>query len=279
MSKTTKTIIIIAAILIVVGMALCVTAFASADWNINKLYSLVNAHGEPEYTKQQYDIPVEGLSQLSVENVADNVTLLLNTEDTIRVVCYDTQYYTYRVEANGDTLDIRYYKPDSVLGWINLIPNLGSANLEIWLPESFFTEANIDLETVSGEIRLDNIRGKDLNAETVSGSIQISGGTFNQITWQTISGDVALTDIAGTVPKGETTSGSINILNCAFTEMYLYTMSGDIQATLLGNSQDYRIKAQSVSGDIEKDRGNDQADQQIYMETVSGDIDLQFIEQ
>jgi len=277
MSKTTKTIIIIAAVMIVIGVALCTIAFSSADWSINKLYSLVNNYDAPDYQEQEYRIPAEGLSQLKVDTVTDNAIIRVNPENDIRVVCRDTQYYVYQVEASGNTLSIDYRKPDSFFGWINLIPHIAPANVEIWLPESFFTEGNIDLDLVSGDIYLENIRGNDFHADTVSGDIQISGCNFTQINWQTVSGDVALSDSEGVTSKGETTSGNIQIRDCAFEEMLLSTISGEIEARLLGDSHDYRIEAQSVSGDIEKDRGNDQADKTIYLETVSGDIDLQFI--
>lgn len=279
MNKTTKTIVIIAAVMIVAGMSLCVVAFSTADWNINKLYSLVNAYDDPQYKEQEYHIPAIGLTQLTVDTVSDNVIILPNTENEIRVVCRDTQYYTYRVETSGSTLHIDYYKPASWFGFINLIPRIAPANVEIWLPETFFTEGNIDVELISGDISMENIRGNILRAETVSGNIKMNSCQIGQISWNTVSGETVLTDCTGGVPQGKTTSGDIQIRDCAFDRMILHTVSGDIKATLLGESQDYRIETESISGDIQKDRGNAQAEQLIYLETVSGDIDLQFYPQ
>lgn len=279
MNKTTKTIVIIAAVMIVAGMALCIIAFSTADWNINKLYSLVNAYDDPQYKEQEYHIPAIGLNHLEVDIVSDNVIILPHTENDIRVICRDTQYYTYRVETSGSTLYIDYYKPDSWLGFINLIPRITPANVEIWLPETFFTGGNIDLELISGDISMENIRGNILHAETVSGNIKMNSCHIGQISWDTVSGETIFTDCTGVVPKGETTSGDIQIRDCAFNRMILHTVSGDIKAALLGESQDYRIETKSISGDIKKDRGNAQAEQLIYLETVSGDIDLQFYPQ
>ncbi|MBS1348540.1 MAG: DUF4097 family beta strand repeat protein [Firmicutes bacterium] len=242
MNKTTKTVIIIAVVIIIIGIIMCSIALFTGGRGVLEHYGAYIRWGSPEYQQQEYAFDPSIVNGLEVSAVADDVYLHLNTgSDEIKVSCTDSQYYQYNVAVSGDTLLVEYHENiavDSLFEWGFFWSDEG--RVDIWLPESFLQEGYITLDSVSGDVVVEQLNGAQLDANTVSGNIELH--------------------------------------RCTFTEMSLETVSGDIEGTLLGNRGDYHIEYENLSGDVEingpSDLGSGQLD--IHLNTISGDIKLDF---
>ena len=242
MNKTTKTVIIIAVVIIIIGIIMCSIALFTGGSGVLEHYGTCIRWGSPEYQQQEYAFDPSTVNRLEVSAVADDVYLHLNTgSDEIKVSCTDSQYYQYNVVVSGDTLLVDYNEnivADSLFEWGFFWSDEG--RVDIWLPESFLLEGCITLDSVSGDVVMEQLDGAQLAANTVSGNIEVH--------------------------------------RCTFTEMILETVSGDIEGTLLGNRGDYHIEYDSLSGDVEINgpSGSGSGQREILLNTVSGDIELDF---
>ncbi|WP_430391346.1 DUF4097 family beta strand repeat-containing protein [Dyella sp. 20L07] len=94
----------------------------------------------------------------------------------------------------------------------------------------------VALQTVSGDILAPNV-GSEAELQTVSGRIRVSGGPWRKLNLSTVSGDVQLT--GGTAPNGTFDVDS---------------MSGDVQVQFPANTS-ATIHASTFSGDLRSDFG------------------------
>jgi hypothetical protein len=285
MSKPAKTFLIIAAIMIMTGLVLSVAAFFSGNWHLSwdngnlPILSDDSEQSPVSYEPQEYTVDAAGITRLDIGAVADDIIIQVNQDSNDIIVYYNnSKYHRYDVENTGNTLSISYHDLKHGLGFFELQRHIRPSQMEIWLPQSFFSEGNLDLELVSGGIELNGILGRSCDLKSVSGDIQLLDCSFSELIWYSVSGDILIRGGQG-IATGESISGEATIENADFSELEIETVSGDINADFRGTSDDYSIDTDSVSGDIEADRGNDQAARHIDLETISGDIELDFISQ
>ncbi|NLF79914.1 MAG: DUF4097 domain-containing protein [Clostridia bacterium] len=282
MNKTVKVILIIAAVMIMTGLALCVAAIASGNWHPIRCGNNIPLTAEDAqteasgYQSQEYQIDADGISRLEISAVADNIIIKAHADSNNIIVHYtNSKYHRYDIKATGGNLSIRYRDLDHGLGFFALRQCLLPTQMELWLPQSFFERGELDLELVSGKIELQGISGASCAVKSVSGDIQLLDCAFDELDWYSVSGDTLIRGGSGSA-HGEAISGSATIEGAGFSKLEINLVSGDIEAELLGSSQDYRIDTKSVSGDVEADRGNDLAAGHIDLQTISGDIELVF---
>ncbi len=97
--------------------------------------------------------------------------------------------------------------------------------------------AEIDVEGVEGEQELQSVSGgisttafgADVEAETVSGSIDIAGSnTDTETELTTVSGSIAARDMAGTIDL-ESVNGKLDVAGGSFSDASLETVNGRIE--------------------------------------------------
>ncbi|MBP6215869.1 MAG: DUF4097 family beta strand repeat protein [Luteimonas sp.] len=149
-----------------------------------------------------------------------------------------------------------------------------------------------EISSVSGDLRL-NLNSRDVDAETVSGSISLRGRIGGQISAETVSGDISI-DTRGEAARRLSTSSVSG--NASFTgaladsgRISAESVSGDIRLTL-PKSLSARVHAESFSGSLsapgvsvsrpkygpgssfEHTFGSGSGE--IHLETFSGDAEL-----
>lgn len=128
-------------------------------------------------------------------------------------------------------------------------------------------------EAVSGDILIAKARGA-LAAETVSGDIEVEGGVFNQLDAQTVSGGIRLTgDFAkdGTY-RFESHSGTIELWlpQTVSADFEISTYSGEIDSDFGGHP---RRKGKYSPGE-ELDLTTGDGGATVRIDTFSGDVEL-----
>lgn len=131
-------------------------------------------------------------------------------------------------------------------------------------------------ESTSGDVIINNISATEcINASSVSGEIDLSNVKGKEIFANTISGGVMLTDtVASQKLKANSTSGEINLKRCDAKNIVLDTVSGEISGTLLSNKQ---FITETTSGTVNVPQSV--SNEECRITTVSGDIYIKIADQ
>jgi DUF4097 and DUF4098 domain-containing protein YvlB len=140
----------------------------------------------------------------------------------------------------------------------------GGVDYTIALPNS----ANVTLRTVSGDLRISNVRG-ELRAETVSGDV-IASQLGRVRTLKAVSGDIQVTDAEGAELTAGTVSGDVVARNLRVKAIDLESVSGDLRFT---DVESDRVNLRTINGDIEYN-GRLTRSGRYDMQSHSGDIRL-----
>ena len=140
----------------------------------------------------------------------------------------------------------------------------GGVDYTVALPSS----ANVTLRTVSGDLRVTNVRG-ELRAETVSGDV-VASQLGRVRTLRAVSGDLQITDAEGDELTAGTVSGDVIARNVRVKTMDFESVSGDLR---FSEAESERVNMRSISGDIEYG-GRLARSGRYELQSHSGDIRL-----
>lgn len=159
----------------------------------------------------------------------------------------------------------------------------GVIQLTIRIPAGF---PKVSVQTVSGDVKISEIRVAGLAVQTVSGDVDLRQSHSERLKVQTVSGDVWVEEFAGSEVHAKTVSGELEWDNFSCDDFCLETTSGDIRLNCgntgevaavavsgdieVGNVFGRRLSAKTTSGDVEIDSGF----VAYYLATASGDIEL-----
>lgn len=130
--------------------------------------------------------------------------------------------------------------------------------------------ADLEVDTVSADIRVSGMASRELSLQSVSGDITANGAPRRgKVT--SVSGDIHLA-MNSPLLRVETVSGNLVTQGRLNGEIALESVSGDIRLDSLGERV-RKLSADSVSGDMELTVALAD-DGEIRMESVSGDLRL-----
>ncbi|MCE5187762.1 MAG: DUF4097 domain-containing protein [Eubacteriales bacterium] len=218
--------------------------FGRLGWNggwINNLIdrAVYTSGGMNEDTNEiiaseQASVPADSIRKIKIDWVAGNVEIRLGTgsEITFSESSYrnltERQKMRYSVSSEG-TLKINFCEDlDNVFDWFSVDSNMPAKTLVMEIPSSLLGQlTNLEIDTVSAEIDLSGVYGTETDLETVSGGINC-------------------TDIAADRLDISSTSGSIVCENAKAQKLDLGNISGSIRA----EGEFVEIDAETVSGSM-----------------------------
>lgn len=128
--------------------------------------------------------------------------------------------------------------------------------------------ADLEVETVSADISVSGMASRELELESVSGDI-VANGAPRRGNISSVSGDIRLAMNSPSL-RVETVSGRLIAQGRLNGEVALESVSGDIQLNTLGERV-RKLVADSVSGDMDLNLALAE-EGEIRMESVSGDL-------
>jgi len=181
------------------------------------------------------------------------------------------------VTSNGNHTTVRVVLPSGG-NWTGD----SSADLKIRVPQKSQLEVSLvssdlrvsgvngnqHLQTVSGDIAGDV--GGDVQVNTVSGDVRLATRSSHNTQFKTVSGDVSITGADGTV-QGNSVSGDTQVSLGTVSRAHFETVSGDINVTAAALAPSAQFDANSVSGDLRIQFGA-LPDADFDVQSFSGDI-------
>lgn len=297
MSKTTKTWLIIAASLVVIGCMVFVGVMSMLKWDFTKLSTV-------KYETNDYEINEDYKNISIVTDTADIVFVPAENSKGL-VVCYEQKNAKHSVTVNDGTLEIevadtrRWYEhigitfgapkitvyiPQGEYGALSVKSNTG--NVEI--PKDFKFESIdvlestgnvtsyasaselIKIKTSTGGIRVENISAGALDLSVSTGRITVSSVTCEgDVTVNVSTGKTNMTDIKcrNVISSGNT--GGISLKNVIAAEKFSIERStGDVR---FDGSDAAEIFVKTDTGDVS---GTLLSDKVFITETDTGSINV-----
>lgn len=198
----------------------------------------------------------------------------------VNIIYHDQDYIAFSETANRDLSSkevVRYWQNGAIL---NLrFAEAGRQNfnnlhkvLTILMP-STMTLQTLDIETISANVKVENIEGNILDVETVSGNIKLNEVNFRDNNLSSVSGKIEGELKQSEELDVETVSGDIDLFSSYTKEFDIETVSGAIELSL-NNGQiygdpDWRGDIETVSGNVEV-RLLENTEFVLYLKTTSG---------
>lgn len=167
------------------------------------------------------------------------------------------------VEGDGDHLEVRVKTPQN-MGWAGR--KVGPTDLRLMVP----LRADLEIDSVSASVDVSGVAPSSLSVDSVSGDVVVAGAP-KEITVDSVSGTVTLTVNSSSV-EVDSVSGSINLRGRMNGEVSAETVSGDIDV-MVKDEKLRELSATTVSGDATLRTGL-ATNGRIHFETVSGDLTL-----
>lgn len=284
MKSSVKKWFIAAGIMIAAGIIICVGIFTASGFKI----SVFNT--SKERVKKEENILRNYIVNLYLETSSNEVILKKATgKDFISVTYYENEDITFDFIDTGDTDGTLKIIEKDNRKWYEMIFmnfDIQDTPLIVEIPEDKWEEINIDtssgdilideincnkliIDTSSGEIKAKNLSAKkEALFDTSSGDIDISNVLSERISVDTSSGETHISNITNSADMNiESSSGDVSIKKSVLTnQIVINTSSGE---TDISNVSANNMIISSNSGDIEFSR----ADAMDYkIDTSSGDV-------
>lgn len=227
-----------------------------------------------------YKVSAQGVTKIDIKWTAGQVYLRPGDGENIEFL-----------EASDQRLDskscLSYQIEDGKLT-IRYIAGLrtdAAKDLTVFLPESLKgTLEELDVETASAEVLLEDVRVEKLDVETVSGTCSLMDGACGEADLSTTSGDIFVDGWESRSWDVETVSGYVVLSPTIFPqELDMETTSGDIDL-FLPASDSFALKWKTVSGQLDSSYDDLAFDGKVYrhgpggpvfsVETVSGNLHI-----
>lgn len=204
-------------------------------------------------------VPAENVTTLDIQLHNGDVNLYVSEQDTIEIAG-DTEELEIRLDNSG-SLFVRQGKTAS--STVMFGRGLVCADVDLTLPAKVWE--NLKIHTVNGDVTFnDALETAKLTVQTVSGDVSVDNVTSPDLTIKSVSGDIGGDGITGNV-KVETVSGDVD-LNGNFGDVSVSSMSGDVSVGDLFSS----VSCSSVSGDVDVE--SESLPESMNLSSKSGDI-------
>lgn len=278
MKKSTKKWLIAALILVLVGGAIvaAVTVYVDMD------YSRLNTE---KYVTNTTEI-TEDFDNIQIKTYSADITFIPTKSDKCKVVCNKCEDLTHTITSENGTLsvdekdnrefidkiaftvsspttEITVYLPVKEYGKLQINDDNG----DVIIPEDF-TFTDITVFGQNGEIECNANADNNIEIETYSGDINLSGVTAKGINLNSKSGEIELKDIACSEDCiAHNDMGDVNAENVSCGNFLSDALSGEIRLkNVVANK---KMDIQRNTGDIRLHASD--ADE-IYLKTESGSI-------
>lgn len=259
MKKSVKVALIVAAVLIVAGIAIGVVpaVILKGDWN--------GLNFNNQFVEKTADF--SGVRYIETETASYDVKFEASPDNELHVRWVDGKSFCFKVEQTGRSLKIEYVQNKT--RWFESITlSIGvNTDVVVQVPTG---KTEIAASTKSGSVALDDLTlAGELTVASSSGRIKINNVSLpGSLSTSSQSGDVELSGVSGENVNASTNSGRISLNGVdAKAGIKVDSSSGRTEIT---DSSCVSVDAESSSGEIELKRVSVSGG--VALESTSGRI-------
>lgn len=238
----TKTWLIIAACLVLIGCVIFGGVMQMLKWDFTKLSTV-------KYETNRYELQEE-YKNISIVTVTANVEFVPSENQTTSVVCYEQKSLKHTVTVKDGTLVIEI---NDTRKWYEHIGiHFGTPKITVYIPQREWSVLLVKADT--GDISVENIAAQTLDLRVSTGRITVSDVTCQgDVNIRVSTGKTVLTDLQckNLISTGNTGSmvlkqvvaaekfsikrstGDIKLEGCDAAELFMETNTGDVEGSLL----------------------------------------------
>lgn len=253
-------------------------------WSLKKAFGT----GYEHKVNQEEIINITDISNITVSTVSVPIKLyVVEGTDELKA------HYHGSVQTNGTPPELEVKQSGNKIvvrenrsQKINMGFNFENLSMDIYLPKQYQNE--LSLNSISGEVVMDELQLREIEAETVSGKISLDGAILERGFFKSTSGKIEINHYLGEL-RGETVSGHIAVVLAGLEdEIAINSISGKINVVLPSDSS-FELMAKSTSGKITNDfpmtiNGKSKSntlegivgkgEHDLELKTTSGDINI-----
>lgn len=261
---------------------------------------------ENEYSIGNIDSISAQIQNIEIDWVSGKVNLIPYDGDTVKVEEFSVNDIEEKYELRWRVKEnILYIKPCESTGAWNLANKIPTKTLCVYLPEALAANMNkIEIDTASAWISVTGVTATEIDTATASGDTWFEKCTVTNLNIENVSGYTNCTEVNVEKIDAEIVSGNIDVLGNVKTfdaesvsgtvhlatdiapdRADISTVSGEIKLRLPDNDG-FNIRFDSVSGKITSDfpltiNGGDKTygngTRSYDLETVSGNVNIELV--
>ena len=279
MKKATKIWLIIAALLVVAGLALFTAAMSAYRWNFTRLSTVT-------YETNTYEIG-EDFRNISINIDTADVVFALSDSGSCRVECYEEEKAKHSVTVQEGTLTIQLVDERSPEDYIQHIGiNVGSPKITVYLSEGQYASlsvrgstgdidvpeamqfGDVDISFSTGDVSFFASAAASVKIKTGTGSIRMEHTSAGTLDLSVSTGHIAVSDAAcdGNVQVSVST-GKVSFTNLRCQSLLSQGNTGDILMENVIATDSFSIKR--TTGDVALVRCDAS---EIFIKTTTGDV-------
>lgn len=279
MKKATKIWLIIAALLVVAGLALFTAAMSAYRWNFTRLSTVT-------YETNTYEIS-EIFTNISIDTDTADIIFLPSPDGKCRVECCEEEKAKHSVTVQEGTLTIQLMDERTVEDYIPYIGiNIGSPKITVYLPEGQYASlsvrgstgdidvpeamqfGDVDISFSTGDVSFSASAAASVKIKTGTGSIRMEHTSTGTLDLSVSTGHIAVSDVAceGNVQVSVST-GKVNFTNLRCQNLLSQGNTGDILLENVIAADSFSIER--TTGDVTLVRCDAS---EIFIKTTTGDV-------
>ncbi len=256
MSKKTKTWLVIAAFLAVIGGVIFGGVMMKLEWDFTKLSTV-------EYVSNDYEI-TENYRNITIVTDTADVVFAPSETATSSVVCYEQKNMVHTVAVRDGTLFIEIVDTRKWYEYIGIA--FGSPQITVYMPQGEYGVLSVKSST--GDVTSDAFSWQEIKINTSTGNIRVENASVEMLDLSVSTGKVTVTDVTceGDV-KINVSTGKTSITDVRCKTVISNGNTGDILLQNVIAAEKFSIERST--GDVRFD-GCDAAD--IVVKTDTGDV-------
>ncbi|MCL2408722.1 MAG: DUF4097 domain-containing protein [Oscillospiraceae bacterium] len=198
-----------------------------------------------------YNVPTDGVDSMSIEWVSGDCSITPYDGNSIKITEFARRDLAEReklvLDVSDSKVKISYCKRR--ISW-----RMPEKKLEVLIPRGLSEGLDkLFVSMVSGDVFITDISAYELDIESVSADVRISG-LFDSVDLESVSGDMAFTGVAASNLSAQSVSGDtrVTIPDDGKTTVRHSSVSGNFSSELpvIVTQKNARLEFSTVSGDI-----------------------------
>lgn len=256
MNKTTKSWLIIAAVLVLLGGFLFVGVMETLGWDFTKLSTV-------KCETNTYEIG-EDFNGIAMNTNTADITFVFSNDAKCKVVCYEEQNAKHSVAVKDGVLTVEVIDKRSVHDFTGL--TFDTPKITVYLPKTQYSSLHVDSNTADVEIPK-NFTFEKVDISLSTGDVDCCAAVTQTLEIKTSTGDVRVERISAGTLDISVSTGDVYLADIRCKNVISSGSTGDI--TLKNVIATEKFSIQRDTGDVKLesvDAG------EIYIKTDTGDV-------